>query len=223
MFRRALLALLMLLPLAAGAQSLVDFDTKPRAGIDYEILPTPQPTFDQGKIEVAEVFSYACIHCSEFQPLVDNWLKTLPKGVRYEYVPALFQPVWENFARGYFAAKILGVQSKTHDAMFKAVHVDHVFKTGSVEEIAGWYAGHGVNRDKFLATMNGAAVNALVERAKQFALRTGIQFTPTIIVAGKYRVNAGSRGFPGMLAAADFLIAQELAAAKAEPGDGKSH
>jgi thiol:disulfide interchange protein DsbA len=216
MLRRALLALLMLLPFAAGAQSLVDFDTKPRAGIDYEILPTPQPTFDKGKIEVAEVFSYACIHCSEFQPAVDTWLKTLPKGVRYEYVPAIFQQVWENFARGYFAARILGVQEKTHDAMFKAVHVDHAFKTASVEEIADWYGSHGANRDKFLATMNGPAVNALVDRAKDFALRTGIQYTPTIIVAGKYRVNVNAaRGFPGMLAAVDYLIAQELAAAKA--------
>jgi thiol:disulfide interchange protein DsbA len=217
MFRRTLLALLMMLPVAvaAGAQPLVDFDTKPRAGIDYEILPTPQPTFETGKIEVAEVFSYACIHCSEFQPAVDTWLKTLPKGVRYEYVPALFQPVWENFARGYFAAKILGVQAKTHAAMFKAVHVDHAFKTGSVGEIADWYGSHGANRDKFLATMNGPTVNALLARAKDFALRTGIQYTPTIIVAGKYRVNVnGDRGFPGMLAAVDFLIAKEQEAAK---------
>jgi len=220
MFRRALLALLMLLPFAANAQSLVDYDTKPREGVDYEILPTPQPTFDKGKIEVAEVFSYACIHCSEFQPLVDNWLKTMPKSARYEYVPALFQPVWENFARGYFAAKILGVQARTHDAMFKAVHVDHVFKAGSVEEIADWYGSHGANRGKFLDTMNGSAVNALIARARDFALRTGIQYTPTIIVNGKYRVNVnGDRGFEGMLATADFLIARETAA---QSGSGKS-
>src|SRR6185369_10326274 len=108
MFRRFLIALLIVLPLTASAAPLVDFDTKPRPGIDYEILPTPQPTFGQGKIEVAEVFSYACIHCSEFQPLVDNWLKSLPKEARYEYVPAPLQSVWENFARGFFAAKILG-------------------------------------------------------------------------------------------------------------------
>jgi thiol:disulfide interchange protein DsbA len=210
MLRRVFLALLLLAPFAVCAQTLVDFDTKPREGIDYEILPTPQPTFGSGKIEVAEVFSYACIHCSEFQPLVDNWLKSLPKEARYEYVPALFQPVWENFARGYFAARILGVQARTHDAMFKAVHVDHAFRTGSKEEIADWYASHGANRSKFLDTMNGAAVDALVARAKDFALRTGIQYTPTLIVAGKYRINVNAgRGFEGMLATADFLIARE--------------
>ena len=219
MFRRVLTALLMLLPLLATAAPLVDFDTKPRPGIDYEVLPTPQPTYGQGKIEVAEVFSYACIHCSEFQPLVDAWLKNLPGDVRYEYVPAVFQPVWEHFARGFLAAKLLGVQSRTHGLMFKAVHVDHVFKSGSVDEIADWYGSHGANRAKFLATMNGPQVDAMLDRAKQFALRTGIQATPTIIVAGKYRVNVqGDRGFEGMLRTADFLLAQERAGKPAPAG-----
>jgi thiol:disulfide interchange protein DsbA len=214
MFRRVLLALLMLAPMVAAAAPLVDFDTKPRPGIDYEVLPTPQPTYGQGKqIEVAEVFSYACIHCSEFQPLVDAWLKNLPSDVRYEYVPAVFQPVWEHFARGFLAARILGVQPRTHDLVFKAVHVDHAFKIGSLEEIADWYSSHGVNRDKFLATMNSPEVDALLDRAKQFALRTGIQYTPTLIIAGKYRLNVqGDRGFAGLLATADFLLAQERAA-----------
>src|SRR5207342_2793656 len=103
--------------------------------------------YAQGKrIEVAEVFSYACIHCSEFQPKVDAWLKTQPADVRYEYVPAVFQPVWEHFARAFLAAKLLGVLPRTHDLVFEAVHEDHAFKTGSLEEIADWYSSRGVNR-----------------------------------------------------------------------------
>jgi thiol:disulfide interchange protein DsbA len=221
MFRRVLTALLILLPLAAAAAPLVDFDTKPRPGLDYDVLPTPQPIYGKGKqIEVAEVFSYACIHCSEFQPLVDAWLKKLPGDVRYEYVPAVFQPVWENFARGYLAAKVLGVQARTHDLVFKAVHVDHVFKIASVEEIADWYGSQGVNRDKFLATMKGAQVEAMLDHAKQFALRTGIQYTPTIIVAGKYRVNVrGDRGFEGMLTTTEYLLDQERAGKTAPAGN----
>jgi thiol:disulfide interchange protein DsbA len=223
MFRRLLTALLMLLPLAALAAPLVDFDTKPRPGVDYEVLPVAQPTYAQGnKIEVAEVFSYACIHCSEFQPKVDAWLKNLPADVRYEYVPAVFQTVWEHFARGFLAARLLGVLPRTHGLVFKAVHEDHAFKTGSLDEIADWYSSHGVNRQKFLATMNSAEVDAMLDRAKQFALRTGIQFTPTLIIAGKYRLNVqGDRGFDGMLRTADFLLAQERAAGAVRPGAGK--
>jgi thiol:disulfide interchange protein DsbA len=194
---------------APAAPSLAD-PNAPRLGTDYEILPTPQPTWGQGKIEVAEVFSYACIHCAQFQPTVDIWLKKLPKDVRYEYVPAVFAQVWENFARAYFAAKVLGVQERTHDAIFKAVHIDHTVKSPSPEGIADWYATQGVDRTKFLDTMNSFGVTAMVNRAKQFALRTGIDGTPTIIVAGKYKVNVNAdRGFDGMLATVDYLLARE--------------
>jgi len=226
MFRRAFTALLILLPVLATAAPLVDFDTKVRPGVDYEVLPTPQPTYGQGKgkIEVAEVFSYACIHCSEFQPLVDAWLKNLPGDVRYEYVPAVFQPVWEHFARGFLAAKVLGVQPRTHDLVFKAVHEEHVFKTGSLEEIADWYSSHDIKRDKFLATMTGPQVDAMLAHAKDFALRTGIQYTPTLIIDGKYRLNVQTdRGFEGLLRTADFVIAQERQAGAAQPVSGKKH
>jgi len=206
-------------PVPAPAPAVND-PNAPRLGIDYEILPTPQPTYGEGKIEVAEVFSYACIHCAQFQPVVDVWLKKLPKDVRYEYVPAVFQKVWENFARAFFAAKALGVQERTHDAIFKAVHIDHTVKEPSPEGIADWYATQGVDRAKFLDTMNSFGVTAMVNRAKQFAMRTGIDGTPTMIVAGKYKVNVNAeRGFEGMLATVDYLVARErtLSATTAAP------
>ena len=234
MFRRIrpilIAALLMLLPLAASAQStavastgaaatpalpMINFDTsRPRPDIDYVVLPSPQPTYGKGRIEVAEVFSYACIHCAQFQPTVDAWLKKLPKDVRYEYVPAAFGTVWENFARAFFAARILGVQERTHDAVFKAIHFEHTVKSPSPEDIADWYSSRGADRGKFLATMSSPQVDAMVDAARQFAARTGVEFTPTIIVAGKYRVLVtADRGFDGMLATVDYLLGLEHAQA----------
>jgi thiol:disulfide interchange protein DsbA len=207
---------------AETAAPTADDANAPRLGTDYEILPTPQPTFSQGKIEVAEVFSYACIHCAQFQPVVDAWLPKLPKDVRYEYVPAVFNDMWEHFARAYFAAKVLGIQAKTHDAVFKAVHVDHTIKSPDLGDIADWYATQGVDRTKFLDTMNSFGVNAMVNHAKQFSLRTGISGTPTIIIAGKYRVNVTQdRGFSGMLATVDYLLARERAMSATKPAAAK--
>lgn len=188
----------------------------PRYGKDYEILEVPQPTYGQGKIEVAEVFGYACIHCAHLQPSVDTWKPKLGPDVRFEYVPAVFGGIWDSFARAYFAADIMGVVGKTHDNVFKAIHIDHVIKTGDINEIADLYASMGVDRAKFLATMQSFAVTAKLNRAKQFAQRTGISGTPTMIVAGKYRVSVmQDRGFDGMLKTVDFLVAYERAAASA--------
>lgn len=186
----------------------------PRYGTDYEILPVPQPTYGSGKIEVAEVFGYTCIHCAHLQPSVDTWKPTLASDVRFEYVPGVFGGVWDNFARAYFAAQIMGVQDKTHDAIFKAIHIERSIKTGDLPEIADLYAKQGVDREKFLATMQSFAVTAKLNRAKQFALRTGVTGTPTMIVAGKYRVSVPQdRGFEGMLSTVDFLLGYERAAA----------
>lgn len=188
----------------------------PRLGTDYEVLDPAQPTIGQGKIEVAEVFSYMCIHCAHFQPSVNAWKQRMPADVRWEYVPAAFGGPWDEFARAYYAAEILGVQARTHDEAFKAIHVDHLIKSGTQDEIADLYGKWGVDRNKFLETMKSFGVTAKLNRGKQFAQRTGVTATPTIIVNGKYRVNVTEdRGFAGMLSTVDFLVAQERAAAAA--------
>ena len=69
MLRRAVLILLALAPFAVSAQLKPGV---PVAGRDYVVLTPPQPTWGTGGVEVVEVFSYACVHCAEFQPAVHN-------------------------------------------------------------------------------------------------------------------------------------------------------
>ena len=203
-------------PAAAPAAAMPDF--VPKAGVDYVVLPTPQPTYGTGKIEVAEVFSYRCIHCAEFQPKVNAWKKTLGPDVRWEYVPAAFGNTWDTFARAFLAAQVMGIQAKTHDNVFKGVFVEQAAGQGTVEEIAKMYAKWGVDEGKFLATMNSFGVTGKLNKARQFALRTGVDSTPTIIINGKYRVSVTpQRGFDGMIATTNWLVAKERAATAATP------
>lgn len=212
MLRRLLAALFLLMPLAASAQLAPN---APRLGIDYEVLPTPQPTFGQGKIEVAEVFMYTCIHCAQAQPSISQWQKRKAADIRFEYVPAIFGGVADNFARAYFAAQAMGVLEKTHDSVFRAVFIEKKIRSGTLEEIADLYASYGVDRAKFLATMNSFAVTSKLAKARQFSLRTGVNATPTFVVNGKYRaMNTRDRGHDGLIATIEFLVAKERAAMK---------
>jgi thiol:disulfide interchange protein DsbA len=191
----------------------------PRPGTDYVVLESPQPTWGRGKIEVAEVFGYTCIHCAHLQPEVDAWHRTLPADVRFEYVPAAFGGAWDTFGRAYFAAEAMKVREKTHDAVFDAIHVKQAIKTGSDEEVADLYGDLGVDRDQFLATMKSFGVNAQLAKARQFALRGGVTGTPTLIVNGKYRVNVTpDRGFKGMLSTVDYLLSLERSGQAAPAG-----
>jgi protein dithiol oxidoreductase (disulfide-forming) len=187
----------------------------PRPGTDYVVITTPQPTFAvvPGKIEVTEVFSYACPACSRLQPSVSEWKKTLPADVNFIYVHSVGQGAWERFARGFYAAEIKKLQTKTHDVLFDSIFVKQTLSpNASLEEIAKFFSQFGTDQKTFLAIMNSPSITAKTNKSKQFTIRTGANSTPTFIVAGKYRVQQSQdRGPQGMFNTINFLIAKERA------------
>ncbi len=190
----------------------------PVEGPDYQLIPNGQPFQPAaGKVEVVEIFGYVCPACAAFQPLVGPWKAGLPSDVNFVYVPAMFGGTWDNYGRAFYAAQTLGVQEKSHEALYQAIHVQKTLKgergADSVEDIAKFYGAYGVDPKQFAATMGSFAVNAKTNSAKQFAQRSLISGTPSIIVNGKYLVKG--KGFPDMLRIADHLIARERAAAQA--------
>lgn len=218
--------LLLLVPLAVFAQATPAAAPAPRAGVDYIELPEPMPQFVPGKIEIAEFFSYACGHCARFQPYVNEWHKKQKPGsdVRWEYLPAPGNELWSNFAKSYLAAQTLGVAEKTHDSVFKAIHQERFFTTGSIEEIADMYARFGVDRKKFLVAVYDPTIDEKLGKIEDFAGARGLGGTPTLVVGGRYVVpTTHDRGFEGQIATADFLVAKLRAAQpKAKAKQGKT-
>lgn len=213
--RRVIAASMLLLPMTLAAQN-----SAPRVNVDYTIIATPQPVYApiKGKIEVAEVFSYACGACASANPTVSAWNKTKAADINFVYIHSVVQGgPWERFARGFFAAEAKNIRVRSHDAVFQAVFVDQSLShSASLEDIAKFYGKFGVTSAQMLAIMNSPSINAKLNRSKQFSLRTGANSTPTIIVAGKYKVNATREGgFPGMMRTVDFLVAKERASLSA--------
>lgn len=186
----------------------------PREGTDYTLIETAQPLNNTpGKVEIAEVFSYTCIHCARLDPLVPAWKATLPADVEFVYVP-MSNGSMEQIARGFHAAQALGAVEKTHAAMFKAITEERRLKTGDAEEVAGLYGDLGVDEAQMAATMKSFGVNAIIARTQKAIVRWQVESTPTLVVAGKYKVVVTQdRGHPGMLAAAKWLAERELAQA----------
>ena len=98
-------------------------------GKNYFVIDPAQPTSHPGKIEVTEVFSYACPACNGFHSTADQIAKSLPPNAVMNYLAASFRPDenWPVFQRAFYAAQALGVVDKTHDAMF-----DAAWKTGEL-------------------------------------------------------------------------------------------
>lgn len=205
----AIATLLILSPLA-----LAQFE----AGKDYQEITPAQPTASGDKIEVVEVFGYPCIHCAHAAPMINEWSKGLGPDVQLVFMPAVFGGVWEAFGRAYYTAETMGIVTKTHEALFEAVHTEkHPFR--NLEDIASWYAEHGgVSKEAFLSGLQSFPVNAKIAQSIEQVRAYGVEGTPTMIVGGKYRVMSPGEaqgGFKKMLEIVDFLINKERAAKKA--------
>ena len=209
-------------PVAAAAQGSappeppVGQGSAPAAGVDYFELPQGAPYAPlDGQVEVAEVFGYTCGHCANFEPLLAAWKATLPPDVRFTPVPAALGGYWVTFAQAFYAAEQLGIREKSHQAMFDALHLRHSLgPDSSPQQIAAFYAQYGVDPKTFIDTMQGAAVGTRINQSRQFAVRSRIEGTPSLIVDGKYLVAADARGYEHMLRTTGYLVTQQRAASR---------
>lgn len=209
-FLPLLLLQLMLLPLIAGAQQPPG--AAPVEGRDYVAIPGGERwSSADDRIEVAEIFAYTCHHCADLEPHLDAWKRSQPADVRVSYVPAAFRPT-DNYARASFAAQQLGVLDRIHAPLFRAIHDAHTVpaSNASVDELAAFFSGEGVDAARFKAAMASPEVDAQMQRARDFAIASGLRGTPTLVVNGKYRVQAPTHALA--LRIAGQLVAMERAA-----------
>ncbi len=184
-----------------------------QAGRDYDLINPPQPTV-KGKVEVIEFFSYMCPHCDAFEPILEPWLKTLPKDVVFRRVPVIFRPQWEATARLYYTLEAMGELNRLHGAVFTAIHRQYQDLTTEAG-VTNWAVKNGLDRKKFVATYESFTVQSKTQGAKQMQAAYGIPGVPALVVAGKYRT---PDEFPGGFTSLLKLVDQLIVKARAEQG-----
>ncbi len=187
-------------------------------GKHYERINPAQPTSSGDKVEVVEVFSYACVHCANFEPHIQAWKKTMPENAELVLMPATWNQVYALYARAFYTAQVLKAPAESHQALFDALHRDKM-PLRSVEDLAGFYEKFGVDAQTFIKTATSFAVETNLKRANSMVPRYGVRGTPAMIVDGKYRFNVQSAGGSEQAAMAllNHLIAK---AAQERAGSG---
>jgi len=188
---------------AAGAGSWSE-------GEHYFRVHPEQPTSTPGKVEVLEVFSYACPACNQFEPTLNRLRASLPQQAKVAFLCASFNPGedWPVFQRAYLAAKLLGVAETSHDAMYDAVwgagSLALVEKSThrwlprdqqpTISDIARFYTAYGIKEEAFLKMANSFPVDVQMRRSDAKIRDLEVDSTPTIIVNGKYRLTPNTAG-----------------------------
>jgi len=169
-----------------------------------------------GTIEVVEVFSYMCQHCNTFEPFINGWLKRKPENIAFSRIPVVFgRKAWEIYARAYVTAQMMGIGDAAHAAMMDKLWKEKEIMR-SMEELAEFYSGFGVDQSGFLATSKSFAVDARMRKEQLLTQTFGVRGTPTLVLNGKYRIagNAAVPSFDVMLDVLDYLIGIEQDKAK---------
>jgi protein dithiol oxidoreductase (disulfide-forming) len=194
--------------LAMSAHAAEEF----AAGTHYEVLPVSVTTSDPAKVEVVEMFSYACVHCFAFDPSLEGWRSVAPSDVVFKRIPAIFNKDWELLAQAYYTAEVLDAVDKVHTPIFNAIHMESV-DLRNPEQLAALFGKHaGVPVEQFNDTYNSFSVRSRVQQAVAKGRAYRITGVPTLIVNGKYRVDGQMAGNnTRMLEVVDYLIAKERA------------
>lgn len=210
MLQRIIIAFALLI----GSQAVLAQDQY-QEGVHYYKIDQPPGQVATGEVKLMEAFSYLCSHCNTFDPYMEAWKKSKPDYAELVRLPVGFgRPDWEMMARGYMTAEVMGIADKSHVAMMDSIWNDR--KTyRSVEALADFYSGFGVNKEEFVSTFSSFAVDSMYRKAQRDVGMYGVSGTPTLIVNGKYRVqgNKDVPGYDAMLAVANYLIEKEHAAA----------
>ncbi len=180
---------------------------QPTAGVEYRALAVAQPTDIPGKIEVIEFFWYGCPHCYEFEPVLEPWVKKLPKDVHFRRVPAMFNDEYARGARAYYALDAIGQEERLHKALFDAIHTGARLRVGDEAALTEWLGKHGVDTKKFAAAYHSFSVDSELSRAAQLTQAYKIDGVPSMAVNGKYVVNTDNiKSFQQLLGVTDYLI-----------------
>jgi len=177
--------------LAAGAASLLGAGAATAAGAglvegkDFTRVEPPQPTSSPGKIEVLEFFSYACPHCSAFEPTLEAWARGLPADVVFKRLPVPFLYNADNFAHTYYALETLGLVDKMQAKIFAAVHVERL-RLDKPEDIAAVVGKNGGDATRFLAAFKSFSVATAVNRSKKATADYGVDGVPSLAVQGHF-------------------------------------
>lgn len=161
-------------------------ENKFNEGSQYQRINPPAPlTEHKDKVEVVEMFFYACPHCYELEPKIQKWLKGKPY-VDFHRMPAIVGPSWAEQARAFYMAEALGKFNALHKALFKAIHEDgkQIYNEYSVIK---FFTSQGFDKQKVIELYFSPKIVEKVSEARVKTVKYSLRGVPAMIVNGKYK------------------------------------
>jgi len=186
-----------------------------KEGGNYKLIqPAVPPSSPPGKVEVVEVFWYACGHCYLLEPKLETWARS-GKAPYVDFVrqPATWNEVLKTHARVFYTAELLGKLPQLHADIFREINLKGN-RLDNPESIEAFFVSRGVPKADFQKAFSSFAVESKLRRADDLNRRYRITGTPAVIVNGKYMTDVGMAGSEENL----FEVVNALAAREKPKG-----
>jgi len=216
------LMLAVLILCGIGHQAVADSAAgKFSEGSQYQRIDPPAPlTGIKDRIEVVEMFLYACPHCYELEPKLRQWLKDKPY-IDFHRMPAIMGPSWADQARAFYMIEALGKSDQMHLDLFKAIQEDglQIYNEYSVVE---FFVSQGEDREQVIGLYRSPEIMASVNQARLKTVKYGLRGVPAVIVNGKFKTAPFFvRDQEEMLEVLDALVEKERTPSPAEKAPEK--
>jgi thiol:disulfide interchange protein DsbA len=178
--------------LAAGTASAATFE--PQQGVHYKLLTPAQPTsVAPGKVEVVEVFWYACGHCYLLEPKLEAWNRSgRPADAELVRLPATWNNTLKTHARLFYTMELLGKQNLNPE-IWREINLKGN-RLDTPAAIETFFTSRGVSKADFQRAFAGFAIDSKIMKAEDLNRRYKITGTPAVVVNGKYVTDVGMAG-----------------------------
>ncbi len=187
------------------------------AGTNYRPLSPAQPTdVAPDKVEVVEMFWYACPHCYALDPYLESWRKSKPAYIEFRRVPVTWGPVHRSHAQLFYALQALGKEEAVHAAVFSEMNEkkNFMFAQGNERESlaaqVAFVKSQGISEADFMNAYNSFSVQTNLQKADELMRRYKVEGVPLLVINGKYVTDVSMAGSPANV----ISIVTDLAASE---------
>lgn len=181
-------------------------------GVHYRTLAMPLKSTYRGEEigEIVEFFSYSCIHCYNFEPVVEQFLQTKSDKIRFTALPVMFNERQAPEVRAYYVLQLKQLGKQAHQRIFDAIHAERK-SLRTDKAFARFFADNfDISEEDYMAAAYSFSVEPLVKKSVLYTGQSGIGGTPTIMANGKYVIDSSAvGGHEQALLVATWLIEQD--------------
>ena len=141
------------------------------------------------------------------EPTLEAFAKKEGDRILFKRVPVAFRIYFLPHSKLYYSLVSLGLGEKLMPAVYKEI-LHNGDQLITRDEQADFLATQGVDKQKFRDAYDSDTEMSLEEQGDKLCVDDDVIATPTLFVAGRYKISTVNNGVDGMAAVLDYVVKQ---------------